>query len=324
MNNPEIFDINDPNLQDDDYIFGTEKFTQENLSESLQETAKKSRGFALFGVFLSLLSGILGIAFSLWIYGLYGRAKELNPWLGWVTLGLSVLAIVILLLLTFKELYGFLQLRSVKKIRQKSADALANNRRDTALSALHQISHLYNHNPNLHQAQKQLMAEANQQLDAHAILTLTEEYLLTPLDKEAKKIIQQSGQQVAVSTALSRIMILDVVIVFYSCWRMIRRLAELYGLRPSNLSLWRLLGQIFTHLIISGGMAAGEDVLGSIFGQGMAAKLSTRLGEGVVNGLLTCRVGLVALDHCRPMPYLENEKPKLKDIAQTFLPKILK
>jgi len=40
-----------------------------------------------------------------------------------------------------------------------------------------------------------------------------------------------------------------------------------------------------------------------MLGHGIAAKLSQRLGEGVLNGLLTARLGLAAIDVTQPLPY---------------------
>ncbi len=323
MKQPESFKIDDPNLRADDYIFADEKKEQQQAEEEINQITKKTKIFAWFPFIISLFSSLFMLGFSLWIFRLYEQAKLIHPWIGWLTLFLLSLLIVSLVYLSLKELYSLLRLRSVKNIRLKVAEALTNNNRHLALKSMSKISTLYKDKSYLTKNISKLHEDAHKQFDAQAILTLSEEYLLTVLDEKAQNIIQQGGRQVALSTALSRLMILDVIIVFFSCWRMIRRLAELYGLRPSKLSLWRLFRQIFAHLIITGGMAAGEDILGSLFGQGMAAKISSRLGEGVINGLLTCRVGLVALDYCRPMPYLENEKPKLRDIAQTFLPKFM-
>jgi putative membrane protein len=50
-------------------------------------------------------------------------------------------------------------------------------------------------------------------------------------------------------------------------------------------------------------------------GHGIAAKLSARLGEGVLNGLLTARVGLSAMAVCRPMPYAVARAPGVRDVA---------
>ena len=41
----------------------------------------------------------------------------------------------------------------------------------------------------------------------------------------------------------------------------------------------------------------------------MLSKLSRRFGEGVVNGALTARVGLAAMDLCRPLPFVAQERP---------------
>ena len=67
------------------------------------------------------------------------------------------------------------------------------------------------------------------------------------------------------------------------------------------------------HLAITGGVALGEDVVQQLIGHGLTARLSARLGEGVMNGAFTGRIGIAAIDLCRPMPFIEAERPKLRD-----------
>jgi putative membrane protein len=45
------------------------------------------------------------------------------------------------------------------------------------------------------------------------------------------------------------------------------------------------------------------------------SRLSARLGEGVLNGLLTARVGLSAMAVCRPMPFGAQKAPGLAEVA---------
>ena len=59
----------------------------------------------------------------------------------------------------------------------------------------------------------------------------------------------------------------------------------------------------------------GDSLLQQIVGHGVAARISARLGEGVLNGLLTARVGLSALAVCRPMPFAAEKQPGVKDVA---------
>ena len=43
-------------------------------------------------------------------------------------------------------------------------------------------------------------------------------------------------------------------------------------------------------------MAASDSLIQQMLGHGLAAKLSQRLGEGMLNGLLTARLGLAAIE----------------------------
>jgi putative membrane protein len=61
-------------------------------------------------------------------------------------------------------------------------------------------------------------------------------------------------------------------------------------------------------------MALGDTLVQQLVGQGLAARLSARLGEGVVNGLLTARLGLAALEVVRPMPWIALTRPSLGDM----------
>jgi putative membrane protein len=56
-----------------------------------------------------------------------------------------------------------------------------------------------------------------------------------------------------------------------------------------------------------------------MLGHGIAAKLSQRLGEGVLNGLLTARLGLAAIEVTRPLPFAALPPPALNDLAGELL-----
>ena len=62
-------------------------------------------------------------------------------------------------------------------------------------------------------------------------------------------------------------------------------------------------------------MAVGDSVLQQLVGHGIASKISARMGEGVLNGLLTARVGLSALAVCRPRRSMSRSAPGVADVA---------
>jgi putative membrane protein len=66
-------------------------------------------------------------------------------------------------------------------------------------------------------------------------------------------------------------------------------------------------------------MAAGDSIVQQMLGHGVAAKLSARLGEGVLNGLLTARLGLAAIEVARPLPFAALPPPTMTDLAGGIL-----
>ena len=62
-------------------------------------------------------------------------------------------------------------------------------------------------------------------------------------------------------------------------------------------------------------MAVGDGLLQQIIGHGIAAKISARLGEGVLNGTLTARIGLPPCRSAAPCPFRPQKPPSLGDVA---------
>jgi putative membrane protein len=138
---------------------------------------------------------------------------------------------------------------------------------------------------------------------------------VAPLDQRAKAVISASARRVSVVTAVSPHALFDMAYVLWEATRLIRRLAALYGGRPGALGLFRLTKAVLSHLAVTGSIAVGDTILQQLVGRGVAGRISTKLGEGVINGLMTARIGLSAMDICRPLPFLAKERPRLKDLT---------
>jgi putative membrane protein len=100
---------------------------------------------------------------------------------------------------------------------------------------------------------------------------------------------------------------------------MIRRIAEIYGGRAGAFGSWRLTRTVLTHLVATGAVAVGDDLIGSIAGGGVLSKVSRRFGEGEDNGALTARVGVAAMEVCRPMPFTAQPRPSVTALVRRAL-----
>jgi putative membrane protein len=59
----------------------------------------------------------------------------------------------------------------------------------------------------------------------------------------------------------------------------------------------------------------GDSFVQQVVGHGLAARLSARLGEGVVNGMMTARIGIAAMETARPLPFSAVARPGMGDFV---------
>jgi len=155
--------------------------------------------------------------------------------------------------------------------------------------------------------------------DTETLLTLTETEVMAPLDAAAMREVEAASRQVATVTAIVPLALADIAVALTANVRMIRRVAEIYGGRSGALGSWRLTRAVMAHLVATGVIAVGDDMIGSLAGGGVLSKLSRRFGEGVVNGALTARVGVAALEVCRPLPFVPGKRPGVTGIVKRAL-----
>jgi putative membrane protein len=148
---------------------------------------------------------------------------------------------------------------------------------------------------------------------------LAERELMGPLDREAVRLVSAAAKRVSVVTAVSPRALIDMGFVLITTLGLVRRLALLYGGRPGTLGMIRLMRLSIAHLAVTGGLAAGDSLIHQMFGHGIAAKLSAKLGEGVLNGLLTARLGLAAIEVTRPLPFTALPRPAMGTVAGDLL-----
>jgi len=277
------------------------------------------RRFPWGTVFWSALGGLVtlgaGLATTALIEDLYARAT----WLGTLGAVLAGLAGIALLVICAKEIAGLLRLASIEKLRARAEAALVDDDRDAARAIVRELTAALSATPQLARGRGELEGHLTEIIDGRDLLHIAERQLMAPLDQEAARLVARTATRVSIVTAVSPRAAVDLAFVLFAALGMIRRLAALYGGRPGMLGLIRLLRHIIAHLTVTGGIAAGDSLIQQMLGHGVAAKLSARLGEGVLNGLLTARLGLAAIEVARPLPFAALPKPALADIAGDLL-----
>ncbi len=244
------------------------------------------------------------------ITDLFARNHEL----GWIGLTLAALALISLIVIAVREAIGLMRLATVENLRERGAEVIVSDNRAEAHALVHELLHLTRRMPRLARGRADLESHLAEIIDGPDIVRLAERELMTPLDQQARKLISAAATRVSVVTALSPRAVIDLLFVLGTALNLVRRLAFLYGVRPGTLSLGRLIRHVVAHLAMTGGLATSDSLIQQMLGHGVAAKLSARLGEGVLNGLLTARFGLAAIDLIRPLPFVALPRPTLGDL----------
>ncbi len=276
------------------------------------------------GLFWSAAGALVSLAIGLWfdrlVSDLFARSQALG-WIGLALVGGLALSICVL---AGREIAGVLGQKHIAKLHLGFAQAHAGDDRDQARALTRELVGLYARRPETARARGHLLALTGEIIDGRDLVDIAERTLVHPLDEDVQREIARAAKRVSVVTAVSPRAIVDLLFVGAQAFRLVRRISEIYGGRPGLVGFLRLLRSVSTHLVITGGMAAGDSIVQQALGHGIASRLSARLGEGVLNGLLTARVGLSAMAVCRPVPFAAKPQPGIGDVAPFLFSKDVK
>jgi putative membrane protein len=269
-------------------------------------------------IFLGAFGILVSLAAGLWTDRLIRQLFQRAEWLGWLAAGMAVIAAAALLIILIREMLALSRLASVEKLRARALDAIMRDDAKAARAVVDDLSALVAAKPDTAAGRRALAELRDEIIDGANLVRLAETEILAPLDARAKIMVLDAAKRVSLVTAVSPRALVDLVYVVFESGRLIRRLSELYGGRPGTLGFFRLARSVLAHLAVTGAIAAGDDFVHQIVGQGLAARLSAKLGEGVVNGMMTARIGIAAMEAARPLPFTAVKRPGISDFLSAL------
>lgn len=147
------------------------------------------------------------------------------------------------------------------------------------------------------------------------------------IKKEINKVIISNSKSVLISTALSQNGNLDMLAVIFINLKMIKEIILLCGFRPSYANLAKLSLNVMVTSIVADGLEDFDlnELLPKRFSETLTdlpfiKTFSHSMLQGVSNGVLTCRVGIVT----RKYLFNDNKALTKQDIRRTAYKESLK
>jgi putative membrane protein len=272
----------------------------------------------LGALFFGALGALLSLAVGLWAEALIRNLFGHSEWLGWAGIVLAGIVLATFLAILVRELYALARLSSVEALRGRAGAAALANDGGAARAAVADLVVLVGKKPETAAGRRAVVDLKGEIIDGADFLRYAEAEILAPLDEKAKDLILDAAKRVSIVTAVSPRALVDLGYVLWEAGRLVRRMSELYGGRPGSLGFFRLTRSVLAHLAVTGSIAAGDSLVQQLVGHGVAARISAKLGEGVVNGMMTVRIGIAAMEASRPFPFDAVRRPGMGDFASAL------
>ena len=314
---PRVFAPDDPKIVDEAPQSVDDDLAAEGALPEARAVAPK--GASVGGVFLSAVAGLVGLALTASFVGFVSTALARDDWIGWTATSLALVAVAAGLIIVLREIVGLVRLGRLSGLKRDAEMALRT--KDIALErkTVAALAETFRGRRDLSWSLAKLRDHVGDVRDAGDLLRLADREVMAPLDAAARRLVLRSAKRVSVVTAMSPMLWFAMLYVAAENLRLLRGLATLYGGRPGGLGAFRLARMVVTHIVATGGVAMTDDLLGQFLGQDLLRRLSRRLGEGVFNGALTARIGTAAIEVTRPIPYLDSEPVRVRDLLPELL-----
>jgi putative membrane protein len=243
---------------------------------------------------------------------------ELNPIVGVACSGITGLAFLSGAIWLHGNFKGLRQLRKAEALHSRARLLQGQKTHGEALPLLKELDHLYE-DTEINQTFKQAIRQVDTAYNDGEIIRYVSDHALKEQDQAARACVRRHSVQAGLMVALSPYATFDMYLVGWRNLKMLRELAEIYGIAPGAVTQWQLLKQVLHNIAFAGlsevTIHAGSHLLGASITQ----TLSARAGQGIGASLFTARSGRQAIRLCRPLPLTRKAQSELERLNEEII-----
>jgi len=170
-----------------------------------------------------------------------------------------------------------------------------------------------------HPALQRWHASLHETHNDREIVLLYTQLVQPALDSQARRETGRSAAESTLMIAVSPLVLVDMAFIAWRNLRLVNRIATIYGIELGYFSRIRLFRLVLLNIAFAGASELVREVGMDWMSQDLAARFSSRAAQGIGAGLLTARLGIKTMELCRPLPWLEDDKPRLGDFRHDLV-----
>ena len=267
----------------------------------------------------ALVAGLVVLDLALFLDGVFEQSLALGAAFSFL-IGAAAVAILSWIGVELREIR---KLATVERVRAHAAEVRAADSHGQAMGFIAEARRVLAGRPSVARRFDRLEDMVLETMSDRDALELFRREILLPLDAEAYVVVRRAAQWTAIGVSASPVAGLDALIALWRSLRMVRQIGEVYGLRPGPIATLSLARRVLTGVA---GITA-FDVMGDMWAQHLghrvAGFISAKLAEGVYAAVRVSRLGLLAMEACRPVPFEPEDEPSLNrlrgEITQTLV-----
>ena len=266
---------------------------------------RSNRSFQLFGYGVALIFGYLLVNdLAVFVIDQFARSVVL----GGVTAAILGAGFALCAVSLASEIRNYRRIASIDTPRQRISEAVLSSKKKELISLLGDVCSRIPGTAAA-AASAKFMAQVGSIGEARDVMVLFDTTVMTPLDKAVSAKIHEASRQAAFFVAVSPTTITDTGLFIVRAVSMIRSIAEIYGHRPGVLGTWVLARRLCVEAgVIGFGEMAIEGAMQTVT-SGILEKLSSTAAESALATQRMMRIGLMAMQLCRPVDFPKGKAP---------------
>jgi putative membrane protein len=211
------------------------------------------------------------------------------------------------------------RLRTVSALQAEGEKIIHTNGYDHALTYIKKLAHFYAERTDVRPRFERFYTLVDTSYHDREVCTLFSRQVMKELDEQALRIVIKRANETALLVAISPNPLLSTILTFWRSQMMVREVAIIYGGRPGFWGMLSLFGLVLQNLIYADVSEMLAESVAETFGGSVLSLFSAQAAQGLGASLLTARLGLHAIHSCRPLPFMTDERPRLRDVRREII-----